>query len=136
MSFWTNQEYNQIKVLLIIAIVAVGGIFAYKFAGNPDSINQGSVLQGTNKNGSEMVRLSTTFNEDGTCVLSMCASASENTKEACVDLVGNSDKFEGGDVCKIDDSVTGSTEATYVDAVIKASKNASATQLETSAEIR
>lgn len=136
MSFWTNQEYNQIKVLLVIAIVAVGGIFAYKFAGNPDSINQGSVLQGTNKNSSEMVRLSTSFKEDGSCVLSMCASASQNTKEACVDLVGNFDKFEGEEVCKIDDSVAGSTEATYVDAIIKASKNATSTQLETSAEIR
>lgn len=136
MNFWTNQEYNQIKVLLIIAIVAVGGIFAYKFAGSPDSINQGSVLQGTNKSDSEMIRLSTTFNEDGTCVLTMCASASENTKEACVDLAGNSDEFEGEKVCKIDDSVTGSTEATYVDAVIKASKSASTTQLETSAEAR
>ena len=136
MSFWTNQEYNQIKVLLIIAIIAVGGIFAYKFAGTPDSINQGSVLQGTNKSGSEMIRLSTTFDEDGTCVLSMCASASQATKEACVELIGNTDDFEGEKVCKIDDSVAGSTEATYVDAIIKASKNATSTQLETSAEIR
>ncbi len=50
MSFWNNPEYSQLRILLLIAIVAIGGWAVYNFAGNGgNSVQQGSVFQGTKK---------------------------------------------------------------------------------------
>lgn len=48
MNFWNNPEYSQLKILLLIAIVAVGGWAVYNFAGNGGgSVQQGSAFTGT-----------------------------------------------------------------------------------------
>ncbi len=106
MNFWTNKEYNQIKVLLVIAIVAVGGIFAYKYAGDPESISQGSILQGTKKNAPEQIMyVNITHNNDGSCVMNTCAdNISGKGTRACVSYTGTTETSKAGQVCNIPDA--------------------------------
>ncbi len=52
MSIFKNPEYNTLISVLIIGIFVGVGYLVIINAGNPDSINQGSVFQGTKKNNS------------------------------------------------------------------------------------
>jgi len=49
MRFWNDPANNQVKVLLLIGIVAIGGWAVYNFAGKSDSALPGSAYQGTKK---------------------------------------------------------------------------------------
>jgi len=108
MSFWNDPANNQVKVLLLIGIVAIGGWAVYNFAGNPDSNLQGSAFQGTKKIPPATVDIKVTFGVNTSCTITACAPniASKGTT-SCIDYQGTTILKKGVSYCSKSDGTTG-----------------------------
>lgn len=105
MSFFNNPEYNQLKVLLIIALIVIGGFFVYKFAGNPDSSQVGSVFQGTKKTETVTnIGTASLFNKDGSCSVAFCTDITATSNGSCITYPGKTVKVNGVESCNLDET--------------------------------
>ncbi len=111
MSIFKNPEYNTLISVLIIGIFVGVGYLVIINAGNPDSINQGSVFQGTKndgrietKKGEKTLGFGTTFSNDGSCTIRVCADITSTKPGICSSFDGMTEITpEGIKACSIDE---------------------------------
>ena len=99
MNFWNNPNPNtdSLKLVVILAIIVIGGFFAYKFAGPSGNFQPGSVFQGTKKVATEQVSFIESTNTDGSCTVKICTGAN------CVSFDGSQETIKGREFCRIEE---------------------------------
>ena len=101
-SFWANPENNSLKVILLVAVIAVAGFFVYRYMQTGSLGGKGQVVDTSMEAGANTTSPTTAFTfktefTGATCTLTVC---SKDNADQCIPLTGKSAQ---GQSCRLDD---------------------------------